>query len=536
MTPKALIFLLVLAAPAWLAARFAFAGAVGQQRFDRWAILTLLITATMFAAPSFWVAIPIAFMLTFAFGLIDDFKPAYYAILLLALPTVGVWLPGFAGIQNFLFVTPSIVAGFLIIFLSLASMKAHAEKLPKTKVDAIVFGFVGLVCLLSFRNTSFTDGLRETITFCLAALVPYLVFSRYRWDFNSTRMMTILLVTLLLGFAGAAVMEFVTRWHFYANAISDWPEIGELRLYKRRLGYLRSFGTALEPIAFGMSMMVGLNLALALLHKVKPQFLGYLGIGLMGAGILTSLSRAPWLGAGLGYGLFAMTSRRAFSNTVKLGFVGLFVLLGLALTPFGGRIIDLIPVIGAGEEVETFDYRKELLDTGMDLVWEHPLFGSTDFTAQMEHMRQGEGIIDLVNTYLDVALSYGLVGLSLYVLALGLCAWNLRKSIGLARRVAPQFEPYCQAYFAAIVSFMFVIFTTSNKTGQTEELIWMMVGMGVGLRRTVLREAAKAQTAVEAEPTGAPELPDEGRGGEAQEPIDLDKVPAHLRQYVRRNT
>ena len=33
----------------------------------------------------------------------------------------------------------------------------------------------------------------------------------------------------------------------------------------------------------------------------------------------------------------------------------------------------------------------------------------------MEDLRQGEGIIDLVNTYLGVALSYGVIGLFFFL-------------------------------------------------------------------------------------------------------------------------
>ena len=33
----------------------------------------------------------------------------------------------------------------------------------------------------------------------------------------------------------------------------------------------------------------------------------------------------------------------------------------------------------------------------------------------MEDLRQGEGIIDLVNTYAQVALFYGIVGLALFI-------------------------------------------------------------------------------------------------------------------------
>ena len=45
----------------------------------------------------------------------------------------------------------------------------------------------------------------------------------------------------------------------------------------------------------------------------------------------------------------------------------------------------------------------------------HPFFGDQDFISKMELMRQGQGIIDIVNTYAGTALEYGLVGLSLFL-------------------------------------------------------------------------------------------------------------------------
>ncbi len=45
----------------------------------------------------------------------------------------------------------------------------------------------------------------------------------------------------------------------------------------------------------------------------------------------------------------------------------------------------------------------------------HPFFGDQFPWPEMEDLRQGEGIIDIVNTYLAVALSYGLIGLFCFV-------------------------------------------------------------------------------------------------------------------------
>src|SRR4029077_8972939 len=41
--------------------------------------------------------------------------------------------------------------------------------------------------------------------------------------------------------------------------------------------------------------------------------------------------------------------------------------------------------------------------------------GDQDAYSKMQDLRQGEGIIDFVNTYADVAVFYGLIGLSVFV-------------------------------------------------------------------------------------------------------------------------
>ena len=64
---------------------------------------------------------------------------------------------------------------------------------------------------------------------------------------------------------------------------------------------------------------------------------------------------------------------------------------------------------------ETVSYREHLFRVSLDVIQLNPIFGSPNFLMQMEELRTGEGIIDLVNAYLAFALAYGLVGLGLFV-------------------------------------------------------------------------------------------------------------------------
>jgi O-antigen ligase len=50
----------------------------------------------------------------------------------------------------------------------------------------------------------------------------------------------------------------------------------------------------------------------------------------------------------------------------------------------------------------------------------------------MEDLRQGEGIIDLVNTYAEIAVVYGFVGLAMFI---GLMLFALSKALRMARNV-----------------------------------------------------------------------------------------------------
>jgi hypothetical protein len=64
----------------------------------------------------------------------------------------------------------------------------------------------------------------------------------------------------------------------------------------------------------------------------------------------------------------------------------------------------------------SFTYRQWLLDASLSYIAMHPLFGDVGFLASghFDHLVQGQGIIDITNMYLQIALSYGLTGMLLF--------------------------------------------------------------------------------------------------------------------------
>jgi O-antigen ligase len=88
----------------------------------------------------------------------------------------------------------------------------------------------------------------------------------------------------------------------------------------------------------------------------------------------------------------------------------------LSLTSYGQKFIDVLPFIGS-TRADTVEYRDQLFDMALIVIKRNPLLGSSSYleTPEMISMTQGQGIIDIVNSYLGIALPYGITGLTLFV-------------------------------------------------------------------------------------------------------------------------
>ena len=533
---------------AFLMARIAFSDVVGRQRMDNWFILYGLITLSIFLISNFWIFLLVLFVLTLIFGSREPVMPAIFALLVLSVPAKGAWLSGFGVVQNLLYVVPSDIVQIAVVVLALIRFsEPNNTRMGGGIADKCFILFAIVAMMLSFRDTTFTNGLRICVVFILSSMPAYFIFSRMRWTEETIKVTTIALMVPLIALSGVAVLEVLTSWHFYSAAIANWG-IPYRGIYILREGFLRAYGTLLGPIAFGAILMVGLALAPAVIQSMNNKFLGRLGFLGLGGGILAALSRAPWIGTGIVFVLHALTDKKAASSLGRLALIGVACLAVLAVTPFGSSVINTIPGLGDDSHDETISYRQELLRVGVNVVRDNPFFGSTEYLERddLEELRQGQGVIDLVNTYLHVAMNYGLVGLTLFLAVKFLAFFSIWRSIARARIVLPELAPYCQAYFAALGGLLFVLFTTTNTIGQFEQVIWMIVGTSIGLTRVVNEAWVKAggkapvlapQTAMEDTPVEEKEIKGAGVASPAlarQPVLDPSNLPPHLRQYAKR--
>src|SRR6185369_4177317 len=137
---------------------------------------------------------------------------------------------------------------------------------------------------------------------------------------------------------------------------------------------------------------------------------------LLVTGMIASMSRGPWVGAVAILLVFIVTGPAPMENLVKLGAFGLIAAVLVLVVPGGTAVIERLPFIGNIDEANV-TYRRRLFEISIGIIMQNPFFGAFDYfySPAMQELRLNDaGFIDLVNTYLGIGLTSGLVGLSLF--------------------------------------------------------------------------------------------------------------------------
>lgn len=431
---------------------------------------------------------------------------------LVATPTTGLILRGIPGINYLLEFTVALVASMVIFLPAAIKAPAARPRRPMAGVDRAVFALFMTLCVLKFRDTTFTDGIRASVQLSFRILIPYLAFSRAIT--TPERLRTVVRIAVA-GMTVAGCIGFilaVVGWQVY--------DVAEARLFDTRvagtatrIGLRRSAGPqASEPISFGVTMLVGFAMALGLFAAQRTGLKRWIPIGGLLAGVLGTVARGPMLGVGIA--VMAFAASRPKPTVAMARTVAGFVVIGIPLilfTSFGRNLLTLIPGLSGGATVGgDFDYRERLFEVGIRVALKNPFFGRPDFRddPDMEELVQGQGIIDIVNTYLAYALEYGFVTLFLFAAALGLAGLGL---FGQLRRL-PAEDPsglraVASGLFAGLTAFCIVIGTTSSVVGLLPIFTWILLGLCVACGRVIAADIAGGLRPIAAEASGLETLP-----------------------------
>jgi O-antigen ligase len=173
-----------------------------------------------------------------------------------------------------------------------------------------------------------------------------------------------------------------------------------------------------------------LGFYLFLAHHIQNKYWKIIGLCLVLAGLYVPLSRGPWMGAALLVVLYIIISPKVIKRLTTMAIALAVIIPLMSSMPIGKKVIDMLPFIGK-TDTENVDYRVRLLDAAYTVFNRYPLFGSVKYRDELASlgMTQGEGIVDVVNTYLDVVLEYGMVGLTIYLSFFGIVIVTIIQSI-----------------------------------------------------------------------------------------------------------
>jgi len=283
----------------------------------------------------------------------------------------------------------------------------------------------------------------------------------------------------IIPFAAIGVFESLRHWFLY-------PKISEaiFQLASRnnayidvRGGSLRSAALFASPIVLGYMMIIISGLLIYIKSLTKNDRLITLAFIIIIACILSTKTRGPWIGLVVMYTSYLWLGKSGMRNIFSF-ILGLAILLPLInLTNIGSKYIDMLPIIGSTRS-DTIDYRVRLIENAWVVFQKNPLFGTTNFleTPEMESMRQGQGIIDLVNTFIQIVLPYGALGLILFSAIFISLIFRCYKTIKFLPENERDFIKIGKSLFAILCGILFTISTVSS-IGHIPVMYWTLIGV-----------------------------------------------------------
>ena len=486
---------------------------VRRREIQRWGAAWLMVSAAGFMLSNFWFfAAIVAVICVVVAGKRSDSRLAIYFLLLPTMPVLAAAIPGF-GLINYAFVLnyPRILSLVLLVPIAVAAVagpKDHSFRraLP---TDKYALAYCLVSAALSFRSKTLTDSLRYLFDLALDVGVPYYAASRCVANREGISKVLSAMVTSGAAMALIGVFESVKVWRLYLI-------IGATMGVPRTVGSsgVGGFGMLPAVTTFNTRIVYGFfeTISLGVLGAIRPMMKSQVAfVALGGLFLLATMlcfSRGPWVGAAALVFTYVYFGRHRWRQYALWGLAALALMAILSLTSVGRHILDMLPFIGSARQ-DTITYRQDLLTNGLEVFWRSPFLGSPAYlqTNELEALRQGQGIIDVVNAYLGVALANGLAGLIPFAGVQFSALWQLHKVMKHSRRHDPVWYQLHRSLFATTIAIM-VILATVSTVDRTLQYYWAFAGLTSAACYAYRREhtktrAQKSELAAEMMPQNA---------------------------------
>ena len=488
----ALIYVLLIATPVFLFAKPIALRFTAEADYLRRRNVWFALTVAGFLSASFWVFALLAVPLLVWGGRRDSNPAAFYLLLMQVIPNTPVQIPVVGINEIFALSLYRLLALFVLIpaALRLRSSSAPTGARLFTATDWMLLGFGALQAFLYvppdlpnhvILQNSLTNVARQVVLFYVDIYLLYYVVSRS----PSTQAVIDAMSSFCLAcavLAALAIFESARHWLLYLGIQAAWgvPVWGSA--YLSRANVLRAQVTAGHAIYLGYLLAVAIGFWLYLSSRVPGRMTRIAVTTLLVSGLVVTSSRGPWLGAVVIVLVFIALRPRALARTMKVVTAAAVIAWALSFSTVGERVLDALPFVGAPAELESAVYRQRLALRAWQLFQEHPLLGDQLAVQKMEDLRQGEGIIDLVNTYVEVGLFYGIVGLALFVIPPLSAFFGAARESRRLRGTLPELALLGSVLAACVFGTLVVIGTCSFSVA-VANLFYVLLGLTVAFIR-----------------------------------------------------
>lgn len=497
---KALIYLQVLTVVGILLFRMLLLPQFKRLIDMRTIVLILVVPALFFVSPNIWIPLAVIPVALIAGSRSRSNLAANYLALLILVPALADTI--FVGGTTIWRVSSDSALG-IGAFIGLLILP-RGRKFGSPMLDALVGGLCILYVIADARGYPSTQIARAGATAFFTIAVPYLVMSRCVSTRADAR--AVILNLYFAGFVSAFItmFEVARHWSLYfevADNLGVAIEEGTNAHLDVRAGLNRAQGAFRNSSGYGVFMAVLVVGLLGVRHWFRPLMFWGLA-GALALGLLLAQSRGAWLGAGAGYLAYCLY-RRSYVQAAAIATAGIVGWVAMAALPRSGFLAEALGI--SGNAALTADYRRLVFEEGLRQAMAHPWIGQSNLAMQnsLDHLRQGEGIIDLVNTPLLIFLQLGVFGFLVWLLfwiAPLMLSWQGRPR----GRTTPDRALMYLPPAIIIVCFTALVFTSPyNRT-----MFWPLLaaGLTVPLIRLARESDAPARRAV---------VPQAPSGGEA---------------------